>query len=46
MRKDAEAHAEDDKKRREEVEARNEADNHVYRSREDAQGQCGQDLRR
>jgi len=32
MRKDAEAHAEDDKKHREEVETRNEADNAVYRS--------------
>src|SRR5688500_3341526 len=32
MRQDAEAHAEDDKKRREEVEVRNEADNAVYRS--------------
>jgi molecular chaperone DnaK len=32
MRKDAEAHAEDDKKRREEIEMRNEADNAVYRS--------------
>jgi molecular chaperone DnaK len=32
MRKDAEAHAEDDKKKREEVEARNEADSSVYRS--------------
>ncbi|MGN6554230.1 MAG: molecular chaperone DnaK [Verrucomicrobiota bacterium] len=32
MRKDAEAHAEDDKKMREEVETRNEADNLVYRS--------------
>jgi molecular chaperone DnaK len=32
MRKDAEAHAEDDKKQREEVETRNEADNAVYRS--------------
>jgi molecular chaperone DnaK len=32
MKKDAEAHAEDDKKRREEIEARNEADNAVYRS--------------
>ena len=32
MRKDAEAHAEDDKKRREETELRNEADNAVYRS--------------
>jgi molecular chaperone DnaK len=32
MRKDAEAHAEDDKKMREEVEARNEADNLIYRS--------------
>ena len=32
MRKDAEAHAEDDKKRREEIEIRNEADNAVYRS--------------
>lgn len=32
MRKDAESHAEDDKKRREEVETRNEADNAVYRS--------------
>jgi len=32
MRKDAEAHAEDDKKAREEVEARNEADASVYRN--------------
>lgn len=32
MRRDAEAHAEDDKKRREEVELRNEADNVVYRT--------------
>jgi len=32
MRKDAESHAEDDKKRREEIEQRNEADNAVYRS--------------
>jgi len=32
MRKDAEAHAEDDKKQREEIEARNEADSAVYRS--------------
>jgi molecular chaperone DnaK len=32
MRKDAEAHAEDDKKRRDEIEMRNEADNSVYRS--------------
>jgi molecular chaperone DnaK len=32
MRKDAESHAEDDKKQREEIEARNEADNAVYRS--------------
>jgi molecular chaperone DnaK len=32
MRKDAEAHAEDDKKAREEVETRNEADNAVYRT--------------
>ena len=32
MRKDAEAHAEEDKKRREEIEPRNEADNAVYRS--------------
>ena len=32
MRKDAEAHADEDKKRREEVELRNEADNAVYRS--------------
>jgi molecular chaperone DnaK len=32
MRKDAEAHAEEDKKQREEIEARNEADNAVYRS--------------
>jgi len=32
MRKDAEAHAEDDRKRREETELRNEADNAVYRS--------------
>ena len=31
MRKDAEAHADDDKKRREEIELRNEADNAVYR---------------
>jgi len=32
MRKDAEAHAEEDKKHREEIEQRNEADNAVYRS--------------
>jgi molecular chaperone DnaK len=32
MRKDAEAHAEDDQKRKEEIETRNEADNAVYRS--------------
>jgi molecular chaperone DnaK len=32
MRKDAEAHAEEDKNRREEVEVRNEADNAVYRT--------------
>src|SRR6266513_2832368 len=32
MRKDAEAHAEDDRQRREEIEVRNEADNAVYRS--------------
>src|SRR5216684_2891480 len=32
MRKDAEAHADDDRKHREEIEARNEADNAVYRS--------------
>ncbi|HEX7860369.1 MAG TPA: molecular chaperone DnaK [Verrucomicrobiae bacterium] len=32
MRQDAESHAEEDKKRREEVEVRNEADNSVYRS--------------
>src|SRR5687768_8340840 len=32
MRKDAEAHAEEDKKRREEVEVRNEGDSAVYRS--------------
>jgi molecular chaperone DnaK len=32
MRKDAEAHAEDDRKQREEVEARNEADNLLYRT--------------
>jgi molecular chaperone DnaK len=32
MRKDAEAHAEEDKKHREEVETRNEADSAVYRS--------------
>ena len=32
MRKDAEAHAEDDRQRREEVETRNEADSGVYRS--------------
>jgi molecular chaperone DnaK len=32
MRKDAEAHADDDKQKREEVEARNDADNMVYRS--------------
>jgi molecular chaperone DnaK len=32
MRKDAEAHAEDDRQHREEVEARNEADSAVYRS--------------
>jgi molecular chaperone DnaK len=32
MRKEAESHAEDDKKHREEIEMRNEADNAVYRS--------------
>jgi molecular chaperone DnaK len=32
MRKDAEAHAEDDKKQREDVELRNTADNSIYRS--------------
>jgi len=32
MRKDAELHAEDDKKKREEIETRNEADNAVYRT--------------
>jgi molecular chaperone DnaK len=32
MRKDAESHADEDKKRREEIEVRNEADNSVYRS--------------
>jgi molecular chaperone DnaK len=32
MRKDAESHADEDKEKREEVEARNEADNSVYRS--------------
>jgi molecular chaperone DnaK len=32
MRKEAESHAEDDKKKREEIESRNEADNAVYRS--------------
>src|SRR5262245_51195753 len=32
MKKDAEAHAEEDKNRREEIETRNEADNAVYRS--------------
>jgi molecular chaperone DnaK len=32
MRKEAEAHADEDKKRREEIEQRNEADNAVYRS--------------
>jgi molecular chaperone DnaK len=32
MRKDAEEHADEDKKRREEIETRNEADNAVYRS--------------
>ncbi len=32
MRKDAESHAEEDKQQREQIEARNEADNAVYRS--------------
>src|SRR5207244_776733 len=32
MRKDAEEHADDDRQQREEIEARNEADNSVYRS--------------
>jgi molecular chaperone DnaK len=32
MRKDAETHAEEDKEKREEIDARNEADNTVYRS--------------
>jgi molecular chaperone DnaK len=32
MRKDAEAHADEDKKRKEEIEARNECDSSIYRS--------------
>ena len=32
MRKDAEAHAEEDKKQREDVELRNTADSSIYRS--------------
>src|SRR5215207_172696 len=32
MRKDAEAHADEDKQRREEIETRNEADNSIYRT--------------
>ena len=39
MRKDAELHAEEDKKRKEEIETRNEADNAVYRSEKIAEGQ-------
>jgi molecular chaperone DnaK len=35
MRKDAEAHAEDDRKQREEVETRNDADSALYRSRKE-----------
>jgi molecular chaperone DnaK len=35
MRKDAEAHAEDDRKQREEVEIRNDADSALYRSRKE-----------
>ena len=35
MRRDAETHAEDDRKQREEVELRNEADSALYRSRKD-----------
>jgi len=44
MRKDAESHEEEDKKRREEVETRNEADNAVYRSEKmlkDNEGKLG-----
>jgi len=43
MRKDAEAHEEDDRKQREQVEVRNEADSAVYRSEKNAQGQRRQD---
>ena len=38
MMKDAESHAEEDKKRREEIETRNKADQAVYARREDAPG--------
>jgi molecular chaperone DnaK len=50
MRKDAEAHAEEDRRKREEVEARNEADSTVYRSekmiRENAEKISGADKTR
>ncbi len=46
MRKDAEAHAEDDKAKREEIETRNEADNAVYRSEKMLKDNARQDFRR
>jgi len=45
MRKDAEAHAEEDRQQREEIETRNEADNAVYR-REDVSRTCDKPPRR
>ena len=46
MRKDAEAHADEDKAKREEVETRNEADNAVYRSEKMLKDNRRQDFRR
>jgi molecular chaperone DnaK len=46
MRKDAELHAEEDRQRKEEIEARNEGDNAAYRSEKNAQGERGQNFGR
>ena len=46
MRKDAEAHADEDKAKREEVETRNEADNAVYRTEKMLKDNARQDFRR
>ena len=46
MVKDAEAHAEEDKRERERAEARNEADNLIYSTEKSLRGLRGQGLRR